>query len=56
MNCEVAETVAKLTSTIKDAAHKPLLRPVLEAELLKMRYEPEDVKEVLDRFYQVTVQ
>lgn len=53
---EVRDTVAKLTTNIKDLRSKPALRPVLEAELLKMNYAQEEVAEVLDDTFKVTLQ
>jgi hypothetical protein len=40
-----------LTKNIKDLSHKPVLRGTVEAELLKLGHNQEEVKEVLDRAF-----
>lgn len=47
----VNDDLRALTKNIKDLAHKPLLRGTLEAELLKLGHEPEEVTRALDETF-----
>lgn len=49
------ETARHLTANIKDISAKLHLRPVLEAELMKLGHSAEDVKVGLDKLFKVTV-
>lgn len=49
------EMARHLTKNIKPIEAKPHLRPVLEAELLKLGHTEEDVKKSLDTLFKVTV-
>lgn len=48
---QVQAQINHMTQSIKDAAAKPALRPVLEAELLKLGNSVESVNEALDEFF-----
>jgi hypothetical protein len=49
----VNDDLRALTKNIKDLAYKPLLRGTLEAELLKLGHEPEEVTQALDATFKV---
>lgn len=44
----VNEDLQALTKNIKDLTHKPLLRGTLEAELLKLGHDQEEVTQALN--------
>lgn len=50
------ERLKSLTEAVQDAQHKPMLRAVLEAELLKFGHDEPSVTAALDDFYKVAVQ
>ncbi len=50
------QTIDQLTAGVVDASSKTALRPVLEAELLKLGNKEEDVASALDEFYKRTLQ
>ena len=52
----IQETIKQLTVNIRDLQAKPALRPVLEAELLKMSYTEQEIKPALDNVFKVTLQ
>lgn len=52
----IHETIKQLTANVRDLQSKPLLRPVLEAELLKLKYNEEEVTTALDKTFKVTLQ
>lgn len=56
MNHAVRNTINELTASIRDLSAKPLLRSVLEAELLKLKFTEEEIKPELDRVFKVTLQ
>lgn len=56
MMSPIRETIDYLTASVRDLPGKPLLRPVLEAELLKLGYSPDEVNPALDEAFKVTVQ
>lgn len=56
MTLSITECVNKLTVNVRDLAHKPNLRPVLTAELLKLGYEADSVEAKLNEVFKVTLQ
>ena len=52
----IEETIRQLTVNVCDVEHKPLLRPVLEAELFKLKYQEEEITAALDKLFKVTLQ
>ncbi len=53
---QIQDVVRQLTVNIRDLSNKPMLRPVLEAELLKMDFNKEDVAAALNETFKVTLQ
>lgn len=56
MTHDVSDTIADLTRNVRNLHEKPLLRHVLEAELLKMKFDEEEVTKALDKTFKVTLQ
>lgn len=55
-NQKVVDDLAFLTATLTSPPDKmKLLRPTLEASLLKLGHTQEDVTEALDQFYKMAV-
>lgn len=56
MKQDISDTIDHLTQDVADARHKPALRPVMEAELMRSGYSVEAVQDALDKFYEVKTQ
>ncbi len=52
----INDRISFLTADVQDAQHKPQLRHVLEAELLKAGHDEPSVTSALDAYFKVTVQ
>ena len=48
---QVVSHIATITAGVKDAANKPYLRSVMEAELLKLGHSADEVEHELDVFF-----
>ena len=48
---QIASHISSMTKGVADASNKLYLRSVIEAELLKLGHEPEQVEHELDVFF-----